>query len=224
MCTLPHEVSQILQHTHGRCKAPCQGTVQQEVVREVPEAVQGPFRRCEDVCSRARTSAGVAHLSALRNLETLSMAYSLAGDPSMAAVAELTQLQHLDLDSCPITNACVLSSLADKAMAISCPWQHQCATFIFHSPLICFMLLPCSCRLRDGAPPDSSDMAVHVRTERLHESSAELLCMCIFHTWTPSECCPHTLDSHSVMLRPCHGATLSKASGRCAGACRAYRC
>ena len=52
----------------------------------------------------------MVHLSALTNLETLSMAYSLAGDPSMAIMAELTQLQHLDLDSCPITNACVFSS------------------------------------------------------------------------------------------------------------------
>ena len=60
---------------------------------------------CEDMCSGPCVGAGVVHLSALTNLETLSMAYSLAGDPSMATMAELTQLQHLDLDSCPITNA-----------------------------------------------------------------------------------------------------------------------
>lgn len=48
--------------------------------------------------------AGLVHLTTLTNLKTLNVAYSLAGDGSMAALAELTQLQHLDLDSCPITN------------------------------------------------------------------------------------------------------------------------
>lgn len=47
---------------------------------------------------------GLVHLTTLTNLITLNVAYSLAGDGSMAALAELTQLQHLDLDSCPITN------------------------------------------------------------------------------------------------------------------------
>ena len=49
-------------------------------------------------------SAGLVHLTSLTNLKMLNVAYSLAGDGSMAALAELTQLQHLDLDSCPITN------------------------------------------------------------------------------------------------------------------------
>ncbi len=46
----------------------------------------------------------MVHLSALTHLKALKVAYSLAGDGSMAALGELTQLQHLDLDSCPITN------------------------------------------------------------------------------------------------------------------------
>ena len=66
----------------------------------------------------------MVHLSTLTNLETLSMAYSLAGDPSMAIMAELTQLQHLDLDSCPITNACVPSNSVDRRMAICHQMKH----------------------------------------------------------------------------------------------------
>ena len=48
--------------------------------------------------------AGVVHLTSLTNLKTLNVAYSLAGDASLAALAELTQLEHLDVDSCPMTN------------------------------------------------------------------------------------------------------------------------
>ena len=80
----------------------------------------------------------MVHLSALTNLDTLSMAYSLAGDPSMAAVAELTQLQHLDLDSCPITNAYVLLSRL---------YGHKlpAATSVCHLvSAIRFTVLPCS--------------------------------------------------------------------------------
>lgn len=44
------------------------------------------------------------HLTTLVNLKSLNVAYSLAGDASMAALSELTQLQLLDLDSCPISN------------------------------------------------------------------------------------------------------------------------
>ena len=47
----------------------------------------------------------MVHLTTLTNLKTLDVAYSLAGDASMAALAEMTQLEHLDMDSCPITNA-----------------------------------------------------------------------------------------------------------------------
>ena len=62
------------------------------------------------VCSGSSTTdkvascAGVVHLTSLTNLKTLDVAYSLAGDASLAALAELTQLEHLDVDSCPMTN------------------------------------------------------------------------------------------------------------------------
>lgn len=54
---------------------------------------------------KVAADTGVVHLTTLTNLKTLDMAYSLAGDASMAALAELTQLEHLDVDSCPMTNA-----------------------------------------------------------------------------------------------------------------------
>ena len=127
----------------------------------------------------------MVHLSALTNLETLSMAYSLAGDPSMAVVAELTQLQHLDLDSCPITNACVPSSSIDRRMAISYHQEYLCITSSLQLRLIRSMLLPCSRLLRNSVPAGLSDMPDPARVEG-PQASVPSCCACAsFHTWTP---------------------------------------
>lgn len=151
----------------------------------------------------------MVHLSALTNLETLSMAYSLAGDPSMATVAELTQLQHLDLDSCPITNACVVfSSPKKEAGHMLYHLKHHCVTFGLHLPLIRFIWLPPSCLLHDVRHQVLSDVGCQCgRGEAAEVSAAELLCLNFFrnvdtfkHPRHPP--CPATLSWGERLMEP----------------------
>ncbi len=82
--------------------------------------------------------AGVLHLTSLTNLKTLDVGYSLAGDASMAALSELTQLEYLDMDSCPITNTCDL---------------HSCTSFL-ETALPAIFSLPCQLWNRIDKEPD----------------------------------------------------------------------
>lgn len=93
--------------------------------------------------------AGVVHLTSLTNLKTLDVGYSLAGDASMAALSELTQLEYLDMDSCPITNTCDL---------------HSCSPFLKHALHVVFFYYHVSCGpTREQARLGSPYLTVHIQ-------------------------------------------------------------